>query len=76
MALCGLKVRWAESIFDLQTSPGVVNWEFPQIRGTLFWGPYNKDPTICGTILRSRIFGNPHLGLIACRAQGSLDLVI
>ena len=21
-------------------------WEFPEIRGTLFWGPYNKDPTI------------------------------
>ena len=21
-------------------------WEFPKIRGTLFWGPSNKDPTI------------------------------
>ena len=21
-------------------------WEFPKIRGTLFWGPYDKDPTI------------------------------
>ena len=21
-------------------------WEFPKIRGTLFWGPYYKDPTI------------------------------
>ena len=21
-------------------------WEFPKIRGTLFWGRYNKDPTI------------------------------
>ena len=21
-------------------------WEFPSIRGTLIWGPYNKDPTI------------------------------
>ena len=20
--------------------------EFPKIGGTLFWGPYNKDPTI------------------------------
>ena len=20
-------------------------WEFPKIRGTIFWGPYNKDPT-------------------------------
>ena len=22
------------------------NWEFSKIRGTLFGGPYNKDPTI------------------------------
>ena len=21
-------------------------WELPKIRGTLFWGPYNRDPTI------------------------------
>ena len=21
-------------------------WKFPKIRGTLFWGPDNKDPTI------------------------------
>ena len=21
-------------------------WEFPKIRGTLFWGPHNKDPII------------------------------
>ena len=21
-------------------------WEFPKIRGTLFWGPCNKDPTV------------------------------
>ena len=25
---------------------GLPIWEFPKIRGTLFWGPYNKDPTI------------------------------
>ena len=24
----------------------LLGWEFPKIRGTLFWGPYNKDPTI------------------------------
>ena len=36
-------------------------------RGTLFGGPYNKDPTIKGTILGSLIFGNPHMrGLIGC----------
>ena len=22
-----------------------LTWEFPKIRGTLFWGPYKKDPT-------------------------------
>ena len=27
--------------FRLQ--PQNVLWEFPKIRGTLFWGPYNKD---------------------------------
>ena len=29
-------------------------------RGTLFGGPYNKDPTISGTILGPPIFGNSH----------------
>ena len=24
----------------------VAVWGFPKIRGTLFWGPHNKDPTI------------------------------
>ena len=24
----------------------IHTWEFPKIRGTLFRGPYNKDPTI------------------------------
>ena len=24
----------------------VEGWEFPKFGGTLFWGPYNKDPTI------------------------------
>ena len=35
-------------------------WEFPKIWGTLFWGPYNRDPTIWGTILGFPIFGNSH----------------
>ena len=35
--------------------------KFPKIRGTLFWGPYNKDPTIQGTVLGSPIFGNPQM---------------
>ena len=29
--------------------------EFPKMKGTLFWGPYNMDPTILGTILGSPI---------------------
>ena len=29
--------------------------------GTSFWGPYNKDPIIKGTILGSPIFGNSHI---------------
>ena len=32
-----------------------ANW------GTLLWGPYNKDPTIEGTILGCPIFGNSHI---------------
>ena len=36
-------------------------WEFPTIRGTLFWGPNNKDPTIWGTFYGSPIFGNSHM---------------
>ena len=35
-----LERRWA--------SPESI-WEFPQMRGTLFSSPYNKDPTIFGT---------------------------
>ena len=34
--------------------------EFPKIRGTLFWGPFNKDPSILGIILGSPICGNSH----------------
>ena len=36
-------------------------WEFPKIRVPYFGGPYNKDPTIWGTILGSPIFGNSHI---------------
>ena len=40
-----------------------VIWEFPKIRGTLFCGPYSKDPTILGYYTRvpSPIFGNSHI---------------
>ena len=56
--------------------------EFPKIGGTLFWGPYNEDPTIWGTRLGSPIFGNSHIGqsglLLIRHARelgGSCDLV-
>ena len=40
-------------------------WEFPKIRGTLYFGgPYNKDPTIEGTIVGSPIFGKSHIRLL------------
>ena len=36
-------------------------WEFPKIGGTLFWGPYNKDPTNSGTLLGSQFFGSSQI---------------
>ena len=36
-------------------------WESPKNRGPLFWGPYNKDPTISGTIFGSPVLGNSHV---------------
>ena len=38
-------------------------------KGTIFWGPQIKDPTIWGTILGSPIFGNPQIGN-PCRQKG------
>ena len=43
-------------------------WEFPKIRGT-FWGHYNKDPPIYGTILGSNIFRNSQVST----SQGAFD---
>ena len=40
------------------------------MRGILFWGPYNKDPTIWGTIYGSPIFGNSsHIDLFCIPLQ-------
>ena len=41
-------------------------------RGTLFWGPYNNDPTIEGTVLGSLIFGNSHIVQRVALRHGSL----
>ena len=45
-------------------------------RGTLFGAPYNKDPTIDGTILGSPIFGNPHIVLkpFSLQAYGARNI--
>ena len=32
-----------------------------EIRGTVSWGPHNKDPTILGAIVGSPIFGNSQI---------------
>ena len=37
-------------------------WGFPEIRGTLFGGPHNKDYSILGSIL-----GSPNFGKLPCR---------
>ena len=36
--------RFSEFCFSGLTY--ACTWELPKIRGTLFWGPHNKDPTI------------------------------
>ena len=47
----------AEGGSELATPRSMLHtWGFSKIRGTIFWGPYNKDPTIWGTILASPIF--------------------
>ena len=33
-----------QSIMELELRATI--WRFPKIGGTLFWGPYHKDPTI------------------------------
>ena len=34
---------------------------FPEIRGTFFGGPHNRDYSILGSILGSLILGNYHI---------------
>ena len=42
------ELLWSPWVWLLTSinSLGCAKREFPKIRGTLFWGPYNKDPTI------------------------------
>ena len=40
----------------LRVGMPATTWEFPQIRGTLFWGPYNKDPTKFRVLYQGPLF--------------------
>ena len=41
----GLAPRWGLAQVPAAWKPP-PKWDFPKIRGALFWGPYKKDPTI------------------------------
>ena len=41
-------------------SSAIHIWGFPKIRGPFFGSPYNKSPTILGSILGPLIFGISH----------------
>ena len=43
----GLRLGEARAGLSGKADPAPV-WEFQKMRGTLFWGPYSKDPTILG----------------------------
>ena len=42
--------------------------EFPKIRGSLFWGPYNKDPAIQGTMNQRPLSSETTTRILAKRA--------
>ena len=39
--------------------------EFPKIRGTLFWGPYDKENNYLGYYIRVPFFGNSHMPMLS-----------
>ena len=41
---------------------------------TLFWGPYNKDPTIKGTVVGSPMFGNSQKAKRVCSRIAKLRI--
>ena len=57
-SLTGLQ---CEGTREVPQALAIQRWEFPKIWGALFWGPYNKDPTILGSILGSLIFGTSQI---------------
>ena len=64
LACCGLHVSLGKRCFSLNVQLGffvagdrgidchIISRfrSFQKNRDTVFWGPYNKDPTICGTV--------------------------
>ena len=54
-----VKLKGALEPSETNPNPRKSIWEFPKIRGTVFWGPYNKDPTVSGTIL-----GSPYRNIV------------
>ena len=70
-----LRFEEASPRLCLRISDCFLKWDFPKIRGTLSWGPYNKDPTIKGTVSGSPIFGNPQMCVLLLKAPCSTDLV-
>ena len=48
LGLCSFEgsFRPVEATYHCGGAIGTANWEFSKLGGTLFWGPYDKDPTI------------------------------
>ena len=43
---CHRSVPWESNKHTSTIPESPATWDFPKIRGALFWGPYSKDPTI------------------------------
>ena len=39
-------------------------WDFPKVRGTFFWGPYDTDPTTWGPYYKDPTIQGTIFGLI------------
>ena len=48
-------------------------WRFSKIRGTfLFWGPYNKDNNMFGSVFGSPVSGNYHMSYSLVSLNGGV----
>ena len=52
----GLGGSWTRLLHSGTSSLLGRFWDFPKIRGTLFWGPYNKGPIYLGYYIRVPYF--------------------